>query len=97
MPGSVTKGGERCAAYLCGEKVDMAYMNSFVFDEFKVKRFAYKSVLPLAVAKKISGLVSLIPTGKPVGLCNSSQMTIKEEQGDSVTALLRTIRPLRRF
>ena len=52
MPGSVTKGGERCAAYLCGEKVDMEYMNSFVFDEFKVKRFSYKSVLPLAVAKE---------------------------------------------
>ena len=44
-----------------------------------------------------SRVVSLIPTGLPVGLCNSPQMTIKDEQGYSVNALLRIIRPLRRF
>lgn len=53
MPGSVTKNGERVVAYKCGKKVSMFYMNSFVWEDFQVKEYSYKSELSKAEAKEL--------------------------------------------
>ena len=45
MPGSITKNGQRTRAFRTGEKVGMHYMNGFVFSEFQVTEFTYKSEL----------------------------------------------------
>ena len=52
MPGSITKIGTRAAAYRCGEKVSMMYMNSFVPGEYMVREYSYKSELSKAMAKE---------------------------------------------
>ena len=52
MPGTVTKQGERVKAYRVGPKVTIGYLNEFVFDEYKVKEFSYKSELSKAMAKE---------------------------------------------
>lgn len=50
MPGSITKNGQRTRAFRTGEKVGMHYMNGFVFSEFQVTEFTYKSELTLREA-----------------------------------------------
>lgn len=47
MPDTITKAGRRARAFLIdgGKKVDIAYLNKFVPDEYKAKDFVYKSKL----------------------------------------------------
>ena len=52
MPGTITKNGKRAVAYKCGEKVTVNYMNQYVFKEYQVTEFAYKSELTLKEAKE---------------------------------------------
>ena len=52
MPGTITKSGSRAIAFRTGDRVTVDYMNSFVGDLYKIKRFAYKSDLRLADAKE---------------------------------------------
>lgn len=51
MPGTVTKAGARAVAFKTGYRVDMEYLNSFVWEKnSKVKRYAVKSKLTKAQA-----------------------------------------------
>lgn len=52
MPGTITKSGGRAVAFRTGDRVSIEYMNTFVGDLYKVRHFAYKSVLRLADAKE---------------------------------------------
>ena len=54
MVGSITKDGGRVRAFRVGDKVDMEYMNSFIYDEnAQVKQYSYKSNLSKEKAKEL--------------------------------------------
>ena len=52
LVGGVTKNGDRTRAYLTGSRVTVEYLNQFVDQDRQLKEYAYKSKLPLAIAKK---------------------------------------------
>ena len=52
LVGGVTKDGGRTRAFVTGEPVTVEYLNSFVQPEKQVTRYAYKSDLTLAEAKR---------------------------------------------
>lgn len=52
LVGGVTKGGKRTRAFVTGGPVTVEYLNGFVQPEKQVMRFAYKSDLTLAEAKR---------------------------------------------
>ena len=50
MPGTITKSGSRTRAFQTGERVTVAYMNSFVEEKYQIRRFTYESRLHLEEA-----------------------------------------------
>ncbi len=50
--GTITKRGTRTKAFKVGSKVDIEYLNQFVYKENRVTEFAYKSDLTLSKAKE---------------------------------------------
>lgn len=52
MPGTITKSGSRARAFETGEKVTIDYLNSFVKEQYQVKRHANYSKLTLKDAKE---------------------------------------------
>lgn len=53
VPGTITKYGTRAKAYLTGEKVTIDYLNQFVNDRYKVKRYTVKKDMTLSKAKEL--------------------------------------------
>lgn len=50
MVGGITKGDNRTAAFITGDKVSIEYLNEFVNKKYRVENYAYKSTLTLKQA-----------------------------------------------
>ena len=53
MPGTITKTGSRARAFLTGDKVSLDYLNGYISEPLRVKRYTEKKELTKAKAKEL--------------------------------------------
>ncbi len=53
IPGTITKAGDRTRAFLTGEKVSIEYLNEYIPDVLRVKKYTVKKELTKAKAKEL--------------------------------------------
>lgn len=53
IPGTITKAGDRTRAFLTGEKVSIEYLNEYIPEALRVKKYTVKKELTKAKAKEL--------------------------------------------